>query len=103
MKTLGHGEFPDIQLSLRYALGLDGVSLAIVGMDNTKQIDGIVSVASDFKPLEEREEERLIEQVRPIVEKDAKESQKGKGSLFWLHDTNVMGWEHHDEPRLVSY
>src|SRR5215211_2194484 len=28
MKTLGHGEFPDRDLALRYALGLPGVSLA---------------------------------------------------------------------------
>jgi len=104
MKTLGHGSFPDVELSLRYSLGLPGVSLAIVGMDNTRHIDEIVTYAGRFQPLEEREEERLIDQVRPIVEKDADESQKkGQSDLFWLHDTSVMGWKQKDEPALVSY
>ena len=103
MKTLGHGEFPDIQLALRYGLGLEGVSLAIVGMDNEKQIDEIVAIASAYKPLDEWEEQKLIEQVRPLVEKDAEQSQKGKSALFWLHDTSVLGWRQHDEPMLVSY
>src|SRR3954468_18311666 len=69
MKVLGHGEFPDPELALRYSLGLPGVSLAIVGMDNTRQIDGIVEYASRFRPLSEEEEGRLIEQIRPVVEK----------------------------------
>src|SRR5438552_13837208 len=30
MKVLGHGEFPDRELALRYSLGLPGVALAIV-------------------------------------------------------------------------
>jgi hypothetical protein len=53
--------------------------------------------------LREEEEARLIEEVRPLVEADAKDSQEGKGSLFWLHDTNVMGWTQHDEPARVRY
>lgn len=103
MKTLGHGEFPDVNLALRYSLGLPGVSLAIVGMDQIKHIDGIISIASDFQPLSEQEEARLIEQVRPIVEKDAEDSQKGESALFWLHDTKVMGWSQKDEPAMVRY
>jgi aryl-alcohol dehydrogenase-like predicted oxidoreductase len=103
MKTLGHGQFKSVDLALRYALGQEGVSLAIVGMDNPEQIDQIVSIAAEFKPLEEREEERLIEEVRPIVEKDANEYAKGKSTLFWLHDTTVMGWSQHDEPVMVEY
>jgi len=103
MKVLGHGEFKSVDLALRYSLGLPGVSLAIVGMDVPVQIDQIVDIAANFQPLSEREEALLIEEVRPLVEKDAEESQQGKGSLFWLHDTNVMGWREHDEPRLVRY
>ena len=103
MKALGHGEYPDVELALRFTLGLPAVSLAIVGMDDTDQIDEIVRIASNFRPLEEAEKETLIEQVRPIVEKDAKENEKGRGSLFWLHDTNVMGWKQEDEPVLVAY
>lgn len=103
MKTLGHGEYPDLSLALRYSLGLEGVSLAIVGMDNEKQIDQIVEIAENFQPLEEHEVQRLIEQVRPILERDSRENEKGKGSLFWLHDASVMGWREHDEPELVAY
>ena len=72
-------------------------------MDSPAQIDEIVDIASAFRPLEEREEERLIDAVRPLVEKDAKESKKGQSSLFWLHDTTVMGWQEKDEPALVDY
>lgn len=103
MKTLGHGEVSQRDLALRYSLGLPGVSLAIVGMDNVKQIDEIVQIAENFRPLDEREEERLIDHVRPLIEKDAEESQKGKSALFWLHDTAVMGWRQKDEPHLVAY
>lgn len=103
MKVLGHGQFQNVDLALRYSLGLPGVSLAIVGMDVPVQIDQIVEIAANFRPLEEREEALLIEEVRPLVEQDAEESQQGKGSLFWLHDTSVMGWREHDEPRRVRY
>ncbi|MFN3649656.1 MAG: aldo/keto reductase [Armatimonadota bacterium] len=103
MKVLGHGEFPNVNLALRYSLGLEGVSLAIVGMDNTDQIDEIVEIAANYTPLSESEEAQLIEQVKPLVQKDYEESQKGAGSLFWLHDSNVMGWKQQDEPALVNY
>jgi predicted aldo/keto reductase-like oxidoreductase len=103
MKTLGDGHYKNVDLALRYALGLEGVSLSIVGMDVPVQIDQIVSIASNFKPLAEEEEARLIEEIRPLVQKDAEESQKGKSELFWLHDTSVTGWSNHDEPCLVRY
>lgn len=103
MKVLGHGTFPSVDLALRYSLGLPGVSLAIVGLDVPVQIDQIVEIAAGFKPLEEREEQLLIEEVRPIVEKDAKEWKQGEGGLFWIHDTSVMGWAENDEPALVRY
>ena len=103
MKTLGHGEFPDVAPALRYSLGLPGVSVAIVGMEKIEQIDEIVAIAANFRPLSEQEEAQLIEQIRPIVEQDADESQKGKSALFWLHDTKVMGWSQHDEPAMVHY
>jgi len=103
MKTMGHGEYPDKALALRYSLGLPGVSLAIVGMDSPAQIDRNVEVAASFRPLAEQEEARLIEQVRPLVERDANESKKGQSPLFWLHDTSVMGWQQKDEPAMVDY
>jgi len=103
MKVLGHGQFQNVDLALRYSLGLPGVSVAIIGMDVPVQIDQVVEIAANFKPLDEREEALLIEEVRPLVEQDATESQSGQGSLFWLHDTQVMGWKEHDEPVMVRY
>jgi aryl-alcohol dehydrogenase-like predicted oxidoreductase len=103
MKVLGHGTYPDRAAALRYSLGLPGVSLAIVGMDSPAQIDQNVAVAADFRPLSDEELQRLLDAVRPLVERDARDSQKGKGDLFWLHDTAVNGWQQQDEPMLVAY
>ena len=108
MKVLGHGEFPNRELALRYSLGIEGVSLAIIGLQEEAHIDEIVENASRFKPLDELEMERLIGQVRPLLEQDAKAAQGegGEGAkppLFWLHDTAVMGWKQKDEPASVSY
>jgi aryl-alcohol dehydrogenase-like predicted oxidoreductase len=103
MKVLGHGAFQRRDLALRYSLGLPGVSLAIVGMDTPEQIAEIAGIAAAYRPLEEAELGRLIDEVRPIVEKDADESQKGQGTLFWLHDTKVMGWKESSEPEMVAY
>jgi aryl-alcohol dehydrogenase-like predicted oxidoreductase len=103
MKVLGHGTFPNIARGLRYALGLPAVSLAIVGMDQTEQIDQNVEIAAQFEQLSQAEYDQLVEDVRPLIEKEMDEAQKGKGSLFWLHDTKVMGWQQHDEPVMVSY
>lgn len=72
-------------------------------MDTTAQIDQNVAIAARFQPLDESERQQLITEVRPLVEKDADESQEGQSSLFWLHDTKVMGWQADDEPALVAY
>ncbi|HLV81786.1 MAG TPA: aldo/keto reductase, partial [Chthonomonadaceae bacterium] len=103
MKVLGHGHFPDPGLALRYSLGLPGVSLAIIGMNSPQEIAQIVSIAADYRPLEELEEARLIEQVRPLIEQDVQKTQQGQGDLFWLHDTTVMGWQERDAPQRVAY
>lgn len=103
MKVFGHGTIENRTLALRYSLGLPGVSLAIVGMDNIEQIDENVELATNIRHLSGDEEEQLVSEVRPMVERDATESAEGKGDLFWLHDTKVMGWQQHDEPALVSY
>lgn len=103
MKVFGHGAIENRRDALRYSLGLPAVSLAIIGLDNEQQIDEIVELASDIHPLDEDERDALIEQVRPVVERDAKESKNGKSQLFWLHDTSVMGWQEKDEPVLVDY
>jgi aryl-alcohol dehydrogenase-like predicted oxidoreductase len=103
MKVLGHGEFPSVARALRYSLSLPGVALAIIGMDQLAQIDENVAIAARFQALNETERQQLIDEVRPLVEQDAQESQEGKSSLFWLHDTKVMGWKEQDEPALVAY
>jgi uncharacterized protein len=103
MKVLGHGTSPNVERALRYSLGLPGVAVAIIGMDQIEQIDQNVAIAARFQPLTEDERQQLIAEVQPLVEKDAEESQTGKGSLFWLHDTKVMGWQTKDEPMLVAY
>jgi len=103
MKVFGHGAVQNREFALRYTLGLPGVSLAILGMDTIEQINENVHIAANFSPLDENEMEQLVDEVRPIVEKDATESQEGKSELFWLHDTSVTGWKQHDEPVLVSY
>lgn len=103
MKVMGHGHYQDRELALRYSLGLPGVSVAIVGMESAHQVLENAAIAANFTPLSEQEEARLIEQVKPLIQQDCRENNEGKGSLFWLHDTNVMGWAQHDEPVLVSY
>lgn len=103
MKVLGHGQFDSVGLALRYSLGLPGVSLAVVGMETRDQIDEMLRIAASFRPLDEAEEERLVDEVRPLVERDARGYSSGDSPLFWLHDTDVMGWRQHDEPALVTY
>ena len=103
MKVYGHGAFENRELALRYSLGLPGVSLAIIGLDNEQHIDEVVELASRYEPLSDDERDTLIDEVRPIVEQDAKDSKEKKGQLFWLHDTSVMGWSQQDEPVLVDY
>ena len=82
---------------------MPGVSLAIIGMKSVEEIDEIVEHAANAQPLSDQELDQLIGEVRPLVEQDAKESQKGESKLFWLHDTTVMGWKEHDEPAMVAY
>ena len=103
MKVYGHGTITYRSLALRFSLGLPGVSLAILGMKAMEEIEDNVALANQVRPLDEREEEILIGEVRDLVEKDAEASKEGKSDLFWLHDTTVMGWKQRDEPTLVAY
>ena len=103
MKVFGHGAVPDRAAALRYSLGLPGVALAIVGMEQPEQIDENVALAADDRPLSPEETQALVAAVRPLIEQDAKGAKEGKGELFWLRDTAVMGWRQQDEPELVAY
>ncbi|MEA2513120.1 MAG: hypothetical protein QOJ59_2607 [Thermomicrobiales bacterium] len=103
MKVLGHGEVANREFALRYSLGLPGVSLAIVGMKSPDEIDEIAALAAAYRPLDDAELAQLVDEVRPLVERDAAESENGKSPLFWLHDTKVMGWQERSEPALVTY
>lgn len=103
MKVLAYGRYPSRGLALRYTLGLPGVSLAILGLETPEQIDEAVRTAASFRPLDEAEEDRLIAEVRPLVEKDAGACGLEELTLGWLHDTTVMGWRENDEPAGVRY
>src|SRR3954452_7724973 len=48
MKVYAHGEITRREQALRYALGLQGVSLAIVGMGEESEIDENVRLAENF-------------------------------------------------------
>lgn len=104
MKVLLHGEIDRRDLALRYSLGLDGVSLAIVGMKDQREVDEAVTIAENFKPLSEEEEAELLAIARDMVQEDAEKSQQGEQApLFWLRDTNTLAWSYDDEPALVAY
>src|SRR5918911_2250576 len=47
MKVYGHGELKQRDLALRYALGLPGVCIAILGMEEEEQIDENVRIAQN--------------------------------------------------------
>src|SRR4051794_306495 len=51
MKVYAHGELTRRDLALRYALGLPGVSLAIVGMADESEIDENLRLAEALAPL----------------------------------------------------
>ncbi len=102
MKVLHHGHAPHIERALRYALGLEGVSLAIVGLDKIEHIDRAVEMAANFKPLSSGEYEQHVDEVKSLIQKDD-EAAQSDADLFWLRDTSVTGWRYDDEPRRVSY
>jgi aryl-alcohol dehydrogenase-like predicted oxidoreductase len=104
MKVLGHGTIDRRATALHFSLGLPGVSLAIVGLKSVEEIDEVIANALAFRQLRQAETQELIEHVKPLAMRDAKEaSEKGESPLFWLHDTKVTGWEAKDEPAIVTY
>jgi predicted aldo/keto reductase-like oxidoreductase len=100
MKVYGHGELQERELALRYSLGLPGVSLAILGMDDEAQIDENVRLAQKLTPLSENELERLINEARALVEND---SPSDRSPIFWIYDSKTMAWKENSEPFAVAY
>jgi len=100
MKVFGHGELKQRELALRYSLGLPGVSLAIVGMDDEAQIDENVRLAQRITPLAEAELDALLAEARGLVEND-KPSESSP--IFWLYDIKTMAWKEDSEPATVAY
>jgi len=100
MKVYGHGELKQRGLALRYALGLPGVSLAILGMDEESQIDDNVSLAQSLTPLGEGELDTLLGEARALVEND---KPSDNSPVFWLYDIKTMAWKEDSEPATVAY
>jgi len=100
MKVYGHGELKQREFALRYALGLPGVSLAILGMESEEQIDENVRLAQAYAPLSTAEKDTLLEEARGLIEKD---SPSAKSPIFWIYDSKVMAWKEDSEPALVAY
>jgi predicted aldo/keto reductase-like oxidoreductase len=100
MKVYGHGELKHHDLALRYSLGLPGVSLAILGMDDESQIDENVRLAQNITPLSESELETLIGEARALVEND---KPSDRSPIFWIYDAKTMAWKENSEPFAVAY
>jgi aryl-alcohol dehydrogenase-like predicted oxidoreductase len=100
MKVYGHGELKQRQLALRYTLGLRGVSLAILGMDEEAQIDENVRLAQHVTPLSQAELDTLLVEARGLIEND-KPSESSP--IFWLYDIKTKAWNEDSEPATVAY
>ena len=69
MKVMAYGFLADhVDAALRYAMGLPGVAAAVVGVDDTAQLEQLVAIASRFKPLTDSESKKLLADARDIYE-----------------------------------
>jgi len=100
MKVYGHGELKQRELALRYSLGLPGVSLAILGMEEEAQIDENVQLAQNIASLTEAELDTLLVEARGLVEND---KPSDNSPIFWLYDIKTMAWKEDSEPMTVAY
>ena len=100
MKVYGHGELKERELALWYSLGLPGVSLAILGMEEESQIDENVRLAQNYRPLTGEEINPLIDEARALVEND---KPSDSSPIFWLYDIKTMAWKENSEPFAVAY
>jgi len=100
MKVFGHGELKQHELALRYSLGLPGVSLAILGMEEETQIDENVRLAQQITPLSQSELDALLAEARGLIENDTPSQHS---PIFWLYDIKTMAWKQDSEPAMVAY
>src|SRR5919206_1161208 len=100
MKVYSHGEIKQRELALRYSLGLPGVSLAILGMNDEAQIDENVRLAQNITPLSEAELDTLLAEARGLVEND---KPSDDSPIFWIYDIKTMAWKQDSEPAMVAY
>jgi len=100
MKVFGHGELKQRDLALRYSLGLPGVSLAILGMQDESHIDENVRLAQNITPLSDGELDTLLGEARNLVEGD---KPSDSSPIFWVYDSKTTAWNYESEPFTVSY
>lgn len=53
--------------AIRYALGLSGVSTAVIGFSNTREVDAALAVAKGYKPLSKTERADLLSEGRRLA------------------------------------
>ena len=58
----------DHRSALRYALGLDGVSIAVVGMFSVEEVKENVAYARSYEPMDPPEMEALEEKGRELAD-----------------------------------
>jgi len=100
MKVYAHGEITRREQALRYALGLPGVSLAIVGMGEEAEIDENVRLAENFAPLPDGELAPLLDEAKALLVGD---EPSDRSRVFWIYDTKTMAWKESSEPELARY
>jgi predicted aldo/keto reductase-like oxidoreductase len=64
---LQHSGFADHERALRYALSLDGVNMAVLGVYNEEELLRNVEWVKRFEPLAKAEEKSLLEQGRELA------------------------------------
>lgn len=100
MKVYGHGEIKQRSMALRYSLGLPGVSVAILGMEEEAQIDENVKLAQSLTELPESERESLIAEAKELILND---KPSDSSPIFWLYDIKTMAWTEDSEPVMAAY
>jgi aryl-alcohol dehydrogenase-like predicted oxidoreductase len=100
MKVYAHGEVTRRDLAMRYALGLPGVSLAIVGMNDESQIEENIRLVEGLTPINDDELGPLLDEAKGLLVGD---EPSDRSPVFWVYDTKTMAWKESSEPELVRY